>query len=79
MYFFFTEVNIWGGIIKLLNNVLGPTLKNFIFTHDQYIDADVIFRKKESGLGNISLMDVTPTHVCFCVTDTDVDVYEILR
>ena len=37
----------------------------------------MIFQKEE--IGNISLMDVTETHVCFCVTDLDVDVHDILR
>ena len=37
----------------------------------------MIFQKEE--IGNISLMNVTETHVCFCVTDLDVDVHDILR
>ena len=61
---------------KRLCNLLGPTLHNFVFTHDQHTHPNIV-RNYENG--RVSLMDVTTTHVCFCVTDLDIDVYDIFR
>ena len=50
-------------------------MKNFVFTHERFADPDVIFQK--DTIGHVSLMDVTETHVCFCVTNFDI--HDILR
>ena len=61
------------------HSIVGPTLKNFLFTHVEYTHPNVIFQNCENNFGNISLMDVTTSHVCFCVTNTEIDVYDNSR
>ncbi len=45
---------------------------NFLYVHDKYVSPRYILEKK-----NVTLFTMDATHVYFCVTDEDVDVYDM--
>ena len=46
-------------------------LNNFVWKHDKFVNPSFVLLHD-----NITLMGVTPTHVFFCVSDPDFDVYD---
>ena len=56
--------------------ILGPTLNNFVYVHYMYTHPNIVLHCDN---GNVSLLDITPTDVCFCITDHNIDVYDVSR
>ena len=47
-------------------------LHNFVWRHEAYVHPRYVLEHD-----NMTLMGITPTHAFFCVSDPDVDVYDI--